>query len=472
MHPLLYDFKKAIRSRGMLAVVAFMVLFSLAIIPLIFSSQVSSSAAISYSYTEYSATDGYHVLLYVYNAFGQPLAGAQVNVSLQSGSFSHIFTSNSSGFVQFVVPVNSSIPSQLITMPVGSNLLSAFPLILNPTKNGHTQPPAEIGYVTDQTNSSKMDILVFASGPYFEDPNYQLYYNFSSSPAVNQLNSSQMRFLADINSKVTILRFDVPSNETNSLVIFSVFDKNGTSLVTAGVSANFLAEKSFQASPKQVAASFVSGVLALFVPLMAILGSYSVYGRERVTGVLESVLARPVTRKNLLTSRFIAGLLASATAIILTVLIADGIIYYKLGQSLDASFIFTSWASLVVEVAAFMGFIFLLSQLTKSTGALIGAGIGLFLVLDFLWNLILFFAVSLTGATLGSAVSYRIEMLLDFLNPAQYLNLVQVYQTRSILGIPINPSDYGITPLTLISDGIIWLVLPALVSIWLVSRRD
>ncbi len=477
-HVLAYDLKKAMTSRGMLAVMIFMIVFSLAIIPLISQTAVSFQPGINYDYSSYPTSNGFNVLMVAYNSFGQPLSGITFNLTGVNFDFSKTLTTNTSGLVEFLVPVKSNStqgPLSLNVNIVGSSSSQIFPSqILLSGKPGMPNVLASINLVSDVSNASKKDIFVFAVGPNFSKPDYVLYYSIIPASKAGgfygPLNESSMKYLADIKDITTVVNFNVPSNVSiNDMVLVAAFQRNGTmitSLETNIISPNI------NISASQIASGFLSGILSVFVPLMAILGAYSIYGRDRVSGVLESVLVRPVTRRSLLLSRFVAGLLASASAVLITILVVDLIFAVKLNQFLSATFILWSWASLVVEVAAFIGLLFAISQLTKSTGALIGAGIGLFLVLDFLWQLIVFLALSAAGTGFGSDYALHIQTLLDFFNPSQYLALVQIYQSHTISGIPVNISSYGVTLVTLLLDGVAWVLLPLLLALWLVVRRD
>jgi ABC-2 type transport system permease protein len=478
MGTLTYDLKKAITSRGMLAVMIFMIVFSLAVIPLISQTTVSFQPGVNYNFSSYATANGFNVLLIAYNSFGQPLSGIAFNLTGVNFKFGKTVTTNSSGLVEFFVPANSTQGTlELNANIAGSSLSQTLPnqiIILNPGKPGIPNNLASIQLVTDASNSSRKDVFVFAVGPNFSKPDYSLYYTIIPASSIGgfpgPVNESNMKYLADIKDIASVVNFNVPSNvSANEVLLAAVFQRNGT-LITS-LATNVLSPN-INISASQIASSFLSGILAVFVPLMAILGAYSIYGRDRVSGVLESVLVRPVTRRSLLLSRFIAGLIASAAAVMITILVVDLIFALKLNQYLSATFIFSSWASLVVEVAAFIGLLFAISQLTKSTGALIGAGIGLFLVLDFLWSLIIFLALSAAGTSFGSDYALHIETLLDFFNPSQYLALVQIYQTHTILNVPVNISSYGVTLATLLIDGLAWVLLPLLLALWLVVRKD
>ena len=471
---LAYDLKKAMTSRGMLAVMLFMILFSLAIIPLISQTGVSFQPGVNYDYSSYPTSNGFNVLMVAYNSFGQPLSGITFNLTGVNFDFSKTLTTNTSGLVEFLVPANSTQGTlELNVNIVGSSLSQPNQIFLS-GKPGIPSFLASINLVSDVSNASKKDIFVFAVGPNFSKPDYVLYYSIIPASKAGgfygPLNESSMKYLADIKDITTVVNFNVPSNvSVNDMLLVTAFQRNGTMI--ASLETNIISPN-INISASQIASGFLSGILSVFVPLMAILGAYSIYGRDRVSGVLESVLVRPVTRRSLLLSRFIAGLMASAAAVIITILVVDLIFAVKLNQYLSATFIFSSWASLVVEVAAFIGLLFAISQLTKSTGALIGAGIGLFLVLDFLWQLIVFFALSAAGTSFGSDYALHIQTLLDFFNPSQYLALVQIYQTHTILNVPVNVSNYGVTLATLLIDGLAWVLLPLLLALWLVVRKD
>lgn len=476
MKPVIYDFKRAIKSRGVLAVMAFMIVFSLAVLPLISSGAIVVGPASQLAYSYYSDKDGYHVLVYAYNIFGQPVPDQQWNISAMDGNgFKIIISTNSSGLAIFDVPANST--------QLGSVHLSAVPVTgtsvpfrevisFGPLANRSVSAPIQ-SFVRDESNSSRNDLFFFAAGPNLTKPDFDVYYKISSNPLLSSSNLSGMTYLTTLKDYATVVKFLPPSNATlNEFIIIAIVDKNGAVLYKDGISISSLLLQQTQPSAKELASSFLSGVLGVFVPLMAILGAYSVYARDRVSGILESVLVRPVTRRGLLLSRFISVLLAVSVAVVLTIIVVDAIIWVKLGGSLDADFILSSWAALCVEAGAFIGIMFLLSQFTKSTGALIGIGVGLFLVLDFLWGLILFLALSLSGSTFGSADALKLQTLLDFFNPSQYLGLVHILQTGNISGVPVSVTQYGVTALTVAADGLAWILLPVCLALWVVSKRD
>ena len=233
-----------------------------------------------------------------------------------------------------------------------------------------------------------------------------------------------------------------------------------------------LTRQQFRPEATNVASFFFSTILRFFMPLAAILGAYSSYGKDRLTGVLESVLARPISRRGLAISRFLSTLIALAVAAIASVGIVDLVLNQVLGSALPQDYALAIISGLVVEVAAFTGLIFLLSHLVKSTGVLLGISIVLFVVLDFFWGLIIFLLTLLLGGTSGSAVAVEATLVSYYANPAQFLQLINVYVFQSSSGISLQSSNYGVTLPAIVLDGLLWAILPFLAFLYLAVKRD
>ena len=142
------------------------------------------------------------------------------------------------------------------------------------------------------------------------------------------------------------------------------------------------------------------------------------------------------------------------------------------GSLLSNDYLLAIMSGLVVEISAFVGLVFLLSHLLRSTGSLLGVTIGLFIVLDFFWNLIIFLAGTLFGGTQGSALYLQATIISYYANPAQFLNLVNSYVFQNANGLPIQTSNYGLTLSGLVFDGVAWAVVPFLAFLTLAVKRD
>ena len=332
----------------------------------------------------------------------------------------------------------------------------------------------------DKYNASKNDIQVFYAADYGGIPSsYSLFFKVLTSPLSsfsckgNCFNETEMTRLGNLNNYLEI--FDPPiltGLNATAEVWFELFASNGTAVGTTHFPAFLLRQPRQTIMVSGIASFFFSGVLGFFIPLMAIIGSYSSYGKDRLSGVLESVLARPVTRLGLSMSRFLSTVLAFTLAAAAAVGVADLLLSSIGGSSLDQSYVLAIIAGLAVEATAFTGLIFLLSHLLKSTGALLGISIGLFVVLDFFWSLIIYLLTLLLGGTSGSAVALEATFLSYYANPAQFIALINVYILQSSSGVLLQPSSYGVTLPAIILDGILWAVAPFLAFLYLAVKRD
>jgi ABC-type antimicrobial peptide transport system permease subunit len=122
----------------------------------------------------------------------------------------------------------------------------------------------------------------------------------------------------------------------------------------------------------------------------------------------------------------------------------------------------------------------LLARLIKSSGALIGIGIGLFIVFDFFWGIILTLLFALTHTPYDSLAYYEYSVIAEFLNPAQFVGLVDTFLTHQAtatgfgggFNFPISPAQYGITISSIIATGIIWVVVPLAAFLYLAIKKD
>ena len=417
---------------------------------------------------------------------------------IQPNGFSQTIGGFSQPYLQYVsksLNSTSGVTEQQVPIPPGQivSIISQSP----------------VSPVTDTSNSQLHDIQVIWAGANGSLPkNYALYYKFinitetctqtgsgqqcsssySGNPAQG-LNETNMQFIANLASYSQI--FAAPKLEANlssaALIAIALFYPNGT-VVSQGVQTIPIFELYPQAQPStpislgqanQIVISFFGAVFGIFIPLMAIIGSYNSYGKDRVSGVLESVLAQPVSRRGLSLSRFFSSFIAMAIALAISLVVVDGIVSYFAKTFVSSTIMLASAGAFLVELAAFIGIMMLLSHLVKSSGALIGIGVGLFVVIDFFWSILLVIISNLSEVSNGSVAFYQDLVVSEFVNPAQFVGLVDSYLTHqlSFAGItpfyfPITPDQYGITIPSLIVTGIVWAIIPLVGFLYLAIKRD
>jgi ABC-2 type transport system permease protein len=463
------------RSKSVLVSMAVMIILSLGLVPIVnLASNPFGSGNGSTVVLAYFRTPDYHILAYSYNTYGQPVIGTLVNVTLTDQARTHQSSgrTNSSGYASWTIAGD----------PLGGQI--QFAVSVDRTSLGGGTTPqinqGEIFYlggnplnkVVDPADSSRSELLFAYEGSNGSLPaGFGLYYNFStgSGSSVGAIDQSKMTFLGDTNGYVTTLRLpQVPPNV--STVALGAFGPGGQSF------QSFFSSQSIGGSgpvtPKQVFTTFTSGILSLVVPLMAILVAYASYGKDKATGVLESVLARPVTRRGLGLTRYVAIILSISVALVATMAVMEVISQILLGSVLDSVYAATTVGSLIVEGAAFVGITMLLSHLLKSTGSIIGVGIGLWILLDFFWSILILVGGFALGVQVGSGNYFGLTIESSFLNPAQFYSLVSQYLGGTSGGIAFSPATYGLTPLSISLAGAIWVLAPLFLFLRIASHRD
>ncbi len=224
----------------------------------------------------------------------------------------------------------------------------------------------------------------------------------------------------------------------------------------------------------------VDSLFGFLIPILAIFMGYFTYGKDRTSGVLESVVTRPVTKSELLVTRFIASIIAILIAVVISVMLVDAgqMSYFRKGM--PANMIAALIWIYFVEGASFIGLIYLFAHLVKSQSSLLGLAIALFIVFSLLWSTVsTIVLVEVFHGSISSLSTLQGQINFNFASPSGYGKNVAIYVTHlvtltSIAGtnIRVNPASYGITELSVGAIGIIWMAVPILLAFLLARKRD
>ena len=430
---------------------------------------------------EYYSGGEYHFLAYSYNTYGEPVQGTALNITFTGpgAPASSAAATNSSGFAAWTARGSPPSDRHFYTLKESGNTVmqGSFP---PSAKAGEVNSIGEspLSLVTDPANSSRSDALVVYEGPNGTLPTmYRVFYSYGSfsSGGLFSVNESQMTPLGTPSSFASAFKLPPPPPGT-TMTSVAVFDRNGTTVASLSNSVQNVGQY-VPPTPEALFTALSSSILSLVVPLMAVLVAYNSYGKDKANGVLESVLTRPVTRRGLGVARYVAVLLSIAIALVATMAIMEGISQAMIGKVLPFTFALYTVGALVVEAAAFAGLTMLISHAVRSAGGIIGIGIGLWVVLDFFWGVLMVLGASLLGVQIGSGDYLGLTIDAGFLNPAQYYGLVGQYLNGATIssaggGIPISPATYGLDPVTLVADAALWVALPLAAFLYLAVRRD
>jgi ABC-2 type transport system permease protein len=487
MKPFLYDLVRTLKSKALIALVVLIIVASLIVVPSVMSASVATVGdQPSFIWYDHDAS-GYHFLWYSANQFGQPIpANLSVIMTPQSSSaspYSLFLKTDSSGFgFGMINAPNASAGSSYSVQVMGPRGGSRFTLPLAP--DGVSGILGDwYSIVSDAKNPSHGDIFVFCAGNELSPPvGYKVYYQVTSGGFGAVQNGTSMKLLGTLHDYATIFSTPPDFNLTGDTALWLYLSTpNDTTIAGSGPLGNgFFTGRAAAFDADSVASSVLTSVFGVLIPLVGILGAYNVYGRDRTSGVLESVLVRPISRRGLLFSRYVAVVVGLCLAAAAAMFVASMLVYWTAGVSLSLSFVVGMTGAMVVEIVAFVGITFLLSHLIRSSGTLIIISITLFLVLDVIWSIVVQSLLQLLGNPNDSVLGVQLQILSGMVNPTQFISLAEVFR-RGIIkvggslapgGLRIPVEWYGLTPWSMTVIGSLWMVCPLAASLYLARKGD
>lgn len=526
MIPILYELKRALTSKTVIILTVVIVLFSLgsAFATAAFSSPTTvSQSGISYAYG-YGNNGTYNFVVYVGNGNDLPIQGSVVNISFANGATLNPRATDLHGYANFTATdVNSTMlgdqfqgsiayaeynfttsfgsPSFTRGLEVFTNTSATDPYFFHATYytkysngtivNGTSNLTRyQLSQISIQNQATRAGLGIFYQGNISTgSPKVELYYMpmNSTSSGINYTqafeNSSSEQNLTYYGTYSGFGTLNInPTNLTSSnsnYYMFALFEPNGTPL-TQSVA---VIQVSSKATTTQVNSAFFGSemsLLGLFVPLMAAVSAYMTYGKDRTGQVLESVLVRPVSRKGLISTRYLANTAAVFIAALISLLVSSLVFEHYLGRALPLdTFLYGLWA-VFVGIAGFVGLVYLASNFLKSQGALLGFAIAIFFVLDLFWSflpiipdLLAFEVMKLAGGTLPYA-KFIVDM--TYVTPTGFTAIAN-YLVSGTTGLAFNVqgitlAEQGVTPIGLVITGIVWIAIPLIVAIYAYTKRD
>ncbi len=521
MIPVMYEFRRTLASKTVIIATAVIIAISV-------SSAINSASSNpgpqsfdrSFGYG-YGSNGTYHVVVNVQNLYAAPLQSSKISIMLGNSSSVSKYTS-AEGYANFTITgANNTVignPSNSTAWGLGFNYTNSqgaigygvinfyrnysnpyffsamTPQYVNGTLENVSYNTSKFVLYSDSVlnHPNENALMMFYEGLQNQtSPDVRLYYypvngtentqgGYSVSyPTVN-IPEKNMTYYGSYSNFGSLMVN--PQNITGSNVnfyIFSIFSLNGTRLASAA-----LAIKTHY-SGGQINQQFFGtqmSILGLFVPLMAGVAAYSSFGRDRTSGVIESSIVRPVTRRGLLLSRYIAGTSAVFLAIFVSFLVSTLVYGIYLGDNIpEKTFLMGLWA-LFATSAAYIGLTYLAASLVKSQSTLIGFVVGIFFVFDFLWafagapilpHLLLY---NILGVPAGSTAYVKDFVALYYISPAGLPDIASLMVTGSSYYVlyvgQFLPAALGLTMEYFLAAGILWIALPIALSVLIFSRKD
>ena len=420
----------------------------------------------------YTTAKGFGFLGYSADASLAPLPGTSYNITLSVGpkTYTAYGVTNSSGLVAIQVPApvsdgagggaSVSFPSQT----GGEPMLVQFqlPAYSNQAQAGFQQIFSDSqGYIINHANQTQLEADIIQTGPNGTAPTGSaVYYEYSptvlSQKSLQSLNETQMHLLAPLVSVQTIVPMPPsPPSGTKTLVTAVFGSSGGLESVTAGSPPQMST-----ASPSLRVATVLLPDILIVLPFVGLMAAVIAYGNERASGVLESILARPVSRRGLAASRYLSVILALGIASVVTVLVVAELAAIELHVPVGVTYELGLILGVFVESSAFAGIVFVLSRVFKSLGKIIGGVLVIYFVTDLLP---LFFQTIPTVYLLVDPARYAYVIL-------SYLSSFELFGPNS--PVYFSPAAAGLTSLTLAGAAVLWFAVPLGAFLFLSIKRD
>jgi ABC-type transport system involved in multi-copper enzyme maturation permease subunit len=212
----------------------------------------------------------------------------------------------------------------------------------------------------------------------------------------------------------------------------------------------------------------------LILILMAVVVAHWTYAQPRLSGTLEPVLVRPVTRQGILLDRYLGATVMLAIAATISISIFDVAAGITLGQPMPLGYLAPLILGPLAAAVAFIGIMFLLAHSLRTSGAVVTVGLILVVALAFFWGSLATLDVFAFGGSPSPYTQLVSQLRIEMISPASIPNLVPGLLTGSgTAGGQGSPYALaGVSVVSVVTDLAIWILVPLIVSFLLAKARD
>ncbi len=503
MRDFIYDLRRTLTGKFTITMIVLIVLATVGISYAAVSvSSVSSVPPNSEAYVYpavFKTAYGYNVTDFVANGYGQPVSGLKLDSSLINETASTQMynisgTTNGHGyfnttvaltegnfttygyFSSYISGINTTFESSISILKKNESQSGILPNMYS-WQSTNNLSVYFIGKVANPSSATISGIeIYYASANGSAMPSGTLYYYVQNTSSISlPIPSKEMLKFGTIGgfyNKVFTLPLNASANEMN--VVVELFPPSGGAQPLVMLPSATLYSAT---SSGALLEAILQVPYEFLIPILGIFSAYFYYGKDKASGVLESIITRPVTKGRIFLSRFLGGAMSFLIALIMAEALSDLVIYRYTGSLLSSSYFFSILGGYLVEAIAFSGLIYIVSQFLKSQGGILGTGIGLFFVMVLFWSDLM--AIILYALHVNSAVKSGVIMALalDTISPSTFPSLViylrsGFYGSAFGVGSGYPASSVGITLVSVILVGLFWLFIPALASFFLARSRD
>jgi hypothetical protein len=192
--------------------------------------------------------------------------------------------------------------------------------------------------------------------------------------------------LGPLTTPAELLRFSLPAAVVPGAPI-GVYVQNGTGIVLAKTSFGPGVMNALPGQDGPAAAPVLLWVeeMAVLIMMGAAVIGYVSYGRDRISGAIEPVLALPMSRLRVPAMRFVNASISLAIGVSVSeVALAVGV-EHSLGVALPTLLLGAIWVGAMAEGLTILALVFLFSHLSRSHASVLAGSLALAVVFSLLW---------------------------------------------------------------------------------------
>ncbi len=485
---MLYELRRSLLRPSVLVIIAVLVLVGLGSVASIAPAPLPVQVAREWTGVYYYSGGAYHIDFLAFDNYGHPLpqvyfevlfiseasgGGTVANVSGRTGPNGVLDLTVSLPQADYFANYQAGPKGEMTYWETGNGGSALF---LSPTAEGTVEP---FGVpITDQVYAAVEDDLAYQVGlqVYFLGANgtspdgdrvyYALVDQAGAGSPYSPLPASSMTELGFLDSTPQYYRLVIPSAATGGdgkQVQIEIFSNDGSLLAEdTNQSTNYGWAPTPLPPADNVAFSYFEGDVGPFTPMMAIIGAYSMYGRDRVSGVLDSILAQPVTRRGLAVSRYAAAMIALASSMGLSLAVTDGVLGSVVGSYVSSSDLLAFFLGTMATMAFFVGLVFVLSHLSDSSSVVLAVSIGIFEL----------FALSWYETTDLLSGVWPQSLTIDYVNPVRFPGMVWAVASHDTVYDARPVASLGLGEWPVFVAGVVWAVVPLIALFVVLRARD
>jgi ABC-type transport system involved in multi-copper enzyme maturation permease subunit len=482
MNRLLRDLVRSIRTPGVLIAIVLLVLGGAVV-----SELFASAAAVGYggySMTVlYNESRGYQLTIFVFEGNGHAIDSASISLVVTGptppGSvlFNRTEKSDFRGFAIFAWPGPEGNPNNGTGDNYDLKVISSY---------GSSETQAPLINPSPNSPLGSGTIHLISVGSFVVTPYIQVSFGYANgsvpkgtslqydySVETGNMGEGFIGYVGNVTTNPERFRVSLPAAAMApaEILTFMLVNSSGAEVDGNDYAASSLNVTSGPQTAEGSALATADSYLSLLVPFAAVIVADVEYGRDRLSGALEPLIALPLTRRRILLQRYVSSVLVLSGAS--TVALAE-FEWQAAAHSISVPGVLFAglWTSTIFLGVVFLSLTFLFSHVLRSQGSVMATGIGLVLVFGALWGLLVLLVATFAGIsdTVTSQVIWQAHV--GFANP------VSVGQGILSLSLwSLHPSSQLLFPAVTnvaIEAGVAvaWIVLPLLGAVLLMTYRD